>query len=155
MLAFVSLPFLVQYTLGKSEVQTGLLMTPWPIMTAVVAPIAGRLADHYPAGILGALGLTIFAVGLALLGTMASHPSTLDIVWRMAVCGAGFGLFQSPNNRAIVISAPKERSGGQAECWGRHVSWGKRWERRWSLSSLRRLQASPVGSSTQASARHS
>jgi MFS transporter, DHA2 family, multidrug resistance protein len=118
MLAFVSLPFLLQYTLGKSEVQTGLLMTPWPMMTAVVSPIAGRLADSYPAGILGALGLTIFAIGLALLGTMGSHPSTVDIAWRMAVCGTGFGLFQSPNNRAIVISAPKERSGAASGMLG-------------------------------------
>jgi MFS transporter, DHA2 family, multidrug resistance protein len=118
MLAFVSLPFLLQYTLGKTEVQTGLLMTPWPLMTAIVAPIAGRLAERYPAGVLGSIGLTIFAVGLALLGTMPSQPGTLDIVWRMAVCGAGFGLFQSPNNHAIVIAAPKERSGGASGMLG-------------------------------------
>ena len=29
----------------------------------------------------------------------------------MAVCGLGFGLFQSPNNRTIVSAAPKPRSG--------------------------------------------
>lgn len=29
-----------------------------------------------------------------------------DFIWRMAVCGAGFGLFQSPDNRAMPASAP-------------------------------------------------
>ncbi len=35
-----------------------------------------------------------------------------DIVWRMALCGAGFGMFQSPNLRALMSSAPANRSGG-------------------------------------------
>jgi DHA2 family multidrug resistance protein-like MFS transporter len=118
MMAYVSLPFFLQIVLGRTEVETGLLMTPWPLMTAVVAPIAGRLADRYPAGILGGIGLTIFAAGLALLAIMSLHPATLDIVWRMSLCGIGFGLFQSPNNRAIVIAAPKERSGGASGMLG-------------------------------------
>src|SRR3954452_18552029 len=46
-----------------------------------------------------------------MLSRLGTHPETLDIVWRMAVCGAGFGLFQSPNNRTIVSSAPRQRSG--------------------------------------------
>jgi DHA2 family multidrug resistance protein-like MFS transporter len=43
---------------------------------------------------------------------MPAHPSEFDIVWRMMLCGAGFGFFQSPNLRAIMTSAPPERSGG-------------------------------------------
>ncbi len=111
-LAYIALPFYLQGTLGRSEVETGLLMTPWPLATAVVAPIAGRLADRYNAGLLGGIGLASMAVGLGLLATLPAHPSTFDIVWRMAVCGFGFGLFQSPNNRTILSSAPRERSGG-------------------------------------------
>jgi DHA2 family multidrug resistance protein-like MFS transporter len=86
-------------------------MTPWPLALGVVAPIAGRLADKVRAGLIGGIGLGIFAVGLFALSRMGSHPSTLDIAWRMAVCGLGFGLFQSPNNRTIVGSAPRNRSG--------------------------------------------
>jgi DHA2 family multidrug resistance protein-like MFS transporter len=112
MLAYVALPFLLQEELGRSAVATGLLMTPWPLMTAVIAPIAGRLADRYPAGALGGIGLAAFAVGLLLLALLPTQPSDLDIAWRMMVCGFGFGLFQSPNNRAIIGSAPPERSGG-------------------------------------------
>ena len=118
MLAYVSLPFYFQDVLGRSQVATGLLMTPWPLATAVLAPIAGRLADRYPAGILGGIGLTLFSAGLLLLALLPAHPSTPDIAWRMVLCGMGFGLFQTPNNRAMLGSAPRERSGGASGMLG-------------------------------------
>jgi DHA2 family multidrug resistance protein-like MFS transporter len=118
MLAYVALHFHLQYVLGRDAVTTGLLMTPWPLATAVAAPIAGRLADRYPAGILGGIGLLVFAAGLALLAFMPAAPSDIDIALRMAVCGIGFGLFQSPNNRTIIGSAPPERSGGASGMLG-------------------------------------
>lgn len=111
-LAFVSMPFYFHGALGRDAVATGLLMTPWPMATAVMAPIAGRLADRQPSGLLGGLGLALMALGLTMLAIMPEHPATLDIVWRMMICGAGFGLFQAPNNRTILSSAPRERSGG-------------------------------------------
>jgi DHA2 family multidrug resistance protein-like MFS transporter len=46
-----------------------------------------------------------------MLSRLGTHPGTFDIAGRMAVCGIGFGLFQSPNNRTIVSSAPRSRSG--------------------------------------------
>jgi DHA2 family multidrug resistance protein-like MFS transporter len=111
MLAFVSLPFFLQDMLGRSEVATGLLMTPWPLFVMITAPIAGRLSDRFPAGLLGGIGLGLYALGLGLTALLPAHPSNLDIAWRLAICGAGFGLFQSPNNRAIMGSAPRNRSG--------------------------------------------
>lgn len=118
MLAYVAIPFYFQDALGRGAVATGLLMTPWPAASAFTAPLAGRLADRYSAGALGALGLGLFAAGLALLALLPAVPSDADIVWRMALCGAGFGLFQSPNNRAILSSAPRERSGGASGMLG-------------------------------------
>jgi DHA2 family multidrug resistance protein-like MFS transporter len=111
MLAYVALPFYFQTVLGRSAVETGFLMTPWPLAVGVAAPIAGRLADRLAAGLLGGVGLGVFAVGLALLSLIHPGASNLDIAWRMAVCGLGFGFFQSPNNRAMVSSAPLHRSG--------------------------------------------
>jgi len=111
-ITFVTLPFYFQDVLGRSQVATGLLMTPWPATVAVIAPIAGRLADRYSAGILGGIGLSVLSTGYVLLALLPEHPSTANILWRMTLCGLGFGFFQSPNNRAIVASAPRERSGG-------------------------------------------
>ena len=113
-LAIVSLPFYFEDRLGHSATTTGLLLTPWPVATALIAPIAGRLADRFIPGILGSIGLLVMGGGLALvaLGIADSHPASL--AWRLAICGLGFGFFQSPNNRVIIGSAPRERSGGAA-----------------------------------------
>jgi DHA2 family multidrug resistance protein-like MFS transporter len=111
-MAMVSLPFLFETTLGLGQVRTGLLMTPWPLVVAVIAPFTGRLADRYPVGILSGAGLGVMALGLALVSLLPAHPSTFDIVWRMLICGLGFGFFNTPNNRAIITSAPRQRTGG-------------------------------------------
>jgi len=118
MLALVSLPFFLQGALGFTAVETGLLITPWPLAIAVAAPIAGRLADRYPAGLPGTAGLVVFAAGLVALALMPARAAAADIVWRMALTGLGFGLFQSPNNRAMIASAPRERSGGASGMLG-------------------------------------
>jgi DHA2 family multidrug resistance protein-like MFS transporter len=118
MLAFVSLPFMLQDTLGLTQVQTGLLMTPWPLVIVIAAPVSGVLSDRLSAGWLGGIGLVALTVGLLLLATLGAHPQPLDIAWRMAVCGAGFGIFQSPNNRTILSSAPRSRSGGASGMLG-------------------------------------
>lgn len=111
-LAFISMPFLLISTLGRSQVETGFLITPWPVMVAIMAPIAGYLSDHYRVGVLGGIGLAILSTGMALLATMPVDANAFDIGWRMALCGCGFGFFQSPNMKALLLSAPPSRSGG-------------------------------------------
>jgi DHA2 family multidrug resistance protein-like MFS transporter len=111
MLAFVSLPFFFEGALHRDQVQTGLLITPWPLAVGVAAPLAGRLADRLPAAILGGMGMALFAFGLAMLALIPTNAGTFDVVWRMALCGFGFGFFQAPNNRVMLSSAPRERSG--------------------------------------------
>lgn len=111
-LAYVSLPFLFQTVMGHSAVETGLLLTPWPVMTALMAPIAGPLSDRFPPALLGGAGLAVLCAGLVLMAALPADASTVGICWRLAVCGTGFGFFQSPNLRAIMSSAPPERSGG-------------------------------------------
>jgi len=111
-LAFVSLPFYFEVTLGRSPIETGFLMTPWAALVAVMAPIAGRLSDRYSPGALGGIGLALLCSGLVAMLMLPANPSAFDIGWRMAWCGIGFGFFQAPNLKAIMGSAPKERAGG-------------------------------------------
>jgi DHA2 family multidrug resistance protein-like MFS transporter len=110
-MALVSLPFLFENTLGRDPVQTGLLLTPWPLSVAVIAPFTGRLSERYPVGLLSGFGLALMTAGLALASLLPANPSAFDIVWRMIICGLGFGFFNTPNNRAILISAPPTRAG--------------------------------------------
>ncbi len=113
-LAYVALPFYFVDTLGHTETETGLLMTPWPLAVALIAPISGRLADRYAPAYLGGAGLLAMAAGLGLVVFAVADPGAVAIVWPLALCGLGFGFFQSPNNRLIVGSAPPHRSGGAA-----------------------------------------
>jgi DHA2 family multidrug resistance protein-like MFS transporter len=110
-LAFVSLPFYFEDVLQRSQVETGLLMTPWPLVVAFMSPVGGRLSDRYPAGILGGLGLVLLAIGMILLAMLPPAPGVFNITWRMVICGTGFGFYQTPNLRAIMSSAPSGRSG--------------------------------------------
>jgi DHA2 family multidrug resistance protein-like MFS transporter len=111
MIAFIALPFYLQGRFHFDHVATGLLITPWPLAVVVTAPIAGRLVERFPAGLLGGIGMAILAVGLCLLAELPPDPSSLTIVLRMVLCGVGFGLFQTPNNRTMIVAAPRERSG--------------------------------------------
>jgi DHA2 family multidrug resistance protein-like MFS transporter len=112
MLSFVALPFYLEYQLGRSLHETGLLITPWPLMVALMAPVSGRLSDRYPASVLAGIGLVCLSAGLIGLGLLGRDAGSIDVVWRMALCGLGFGLFQSPNNRAMIGATPPHRSGG-------------------------------------------
>ena len=60
----------------------------------------------------------LFAAGLGALALIPADPSALDVIWRMALAGAGFGLFQTPNNRTMIAAAPRERSGGASGMLG-------------------------------------
>jgi DHA2 family multidrug resistance protein-like MFS transporter len=66
-LAFVSLPFHFENSLHRTQVATGLLMTPWPVALGILAPTAGWLSDKVSAALLGAVGLAVLAAGLTAL----------------------------------------------------------------------------------------
>lgn len=110
-IAMLALPFLLISEMGRSAAATGLLMTPWPLVIVVVAPLSGKLSDRFNPELVGAAGLALFSVGLVTLALLPASPSDLDIIWRVTLCGIGFGLFQTPNNRLMLVSGPPERSG--------------------------------------------
>jgi DHA2 family multidrug resistance protein-like MFS transporter len=107
----ISMPFDLMNILHRSAVATGLLITPWPVAIVLVAPFVGRLSDRYPASLLSTIGLTLTATGFLLLRLMPPNPSDFDIAWRIGLAGAGFGIFQPPNNKAMITTAPARRTG--------------------------------------------
>jgi DHA2 family multidrug resistance protein-like MFS transporter len=110
MTLIISMPFRLQSEFGFTPTEMGLLMAPWPLTNIVVAPLSGWLSSRIPAGVLGGIGMAISIVALVLIAYMPPHPSHFDVVWRMALCGAGFGTFLPPNARLIIGSAPRERA---------------------------------------------
>ena len=110
-IAQIALPFYFQMAGGVSQGMVGLMMTPWPAVIMIIAPVSGRLSDKYPAGLLCGVGLVVLTTGLMLMFSVPPDASLGQVAWRMAWCGIGFGFFQSPNVRAIVSAAPRNRSG--------------------------------------------
>ncbi|WP_047997088.1 MFS transporter [Puniceibacterium sp. IMCC21224] len=111
MIAYVSLPFHLQDTLGFSVFQAGAVLGAWPLAIVCTAPISGMLSDRLPPGLIGCFGLGTLAIGLGMLAAQSSDVGALEIAWRLGLCGVGFALFQTPNNRTILGSAPSGRSG--------------------------------------------
>ena len=125
-IAFLAMPFMLIEAHGVSTGQAGLLISAWPLALAVVAPLVGRQIGRIPAGRLDAMGMALFACGLWALALVPVGAVMWDIAWRMALCGAGFAMFQSPNNHTIVTSAPLHRSGAASGMLGtaRHTGQG-------------------------------
>lgn len=111
-MTMIALPFLYLNSYHFSEITTGLLMTPWPLATMIVSPIAARYIEKHNPGATAAAGMGIFVVGTMLLLFCGHAPSEWSIAWRMAICGVGFGMFQTPNNVVMVMATPVNRSGG-------------------------------------------
>lgn len=110
-LAMISLPFLFLNSLGFSEMTTGLLMTPWPVATMIISPLIARFVERHNPGITAAVGMGVYAAGVLSLIFLPAGVSEWNIAWRMALCGVGFGLFQTPNNIVMVLATPVARTG--------------------------------------------
>ena len=111
MLAMIAMPFLLTHSFGYDAAQTGLLMTSYPVVIFFVAPISGLLINRMNPEILCAVGLFILCIGSFLLASIPEGSGFWDIAWRFALCGMGFGFFQSPNNHLIISAAPQHRAG--------------------------------------------
>jgi len=111
MASYVSLPFFFQGVLGRPQLQVGMLMAAWPIGTALIAPVAGRMSDRYSAATLSGIGAAAMGLGLVTLTLLPHDIGNTAIIVAMFVCGTGFGFFQTPNNRSMIGSAPRSRGG--------------------------------------------
>jgi DHA2 family multidrug resistance protein-like MFS transporter len=111
LMAYVAIPFLF-HDIGRGQTEIGLLITPWPVMVGIMAPFAGRLARRFAPEKLASTGLVLLAAGLALLAVLPAGASVGNIIWRMLLCGFGYGLFLPPNSTTQIGSVPKPRSGG-------------------------------------------
>ncbi|MHA6195018.1 MFS transporter [Pseudomonas wadenswilerensis] len=107
----VALPFFLQHDLGQGPAMAGLLLVPWPLSVALVAPVAGRLADHHSTTYLCGLGGSCLAVGLGAVALLPAHGALPPFIALTLLCGGGFALFNVANNRNLFLAAPEQRSG--------------------------------------------
>ena len=105
------LPFYLQNSLGYSAQQAGFMMAVVPICQGITAPISGALSDKIGTRPITALGLAFLLVGYICASTLWLETTALGYILRSIPVGLGFGIFQSPNNSAVMGSAPKEQLG--------------------------------------------
>jgi MFS transporter, DHA2 family, multidrug resistance protein len=110
MIVMISLPFGLQQQFHFTPAAAGSVLAALPLMSTIVAPVAGLLSDRYSAGALGGIGMAIGFAGMLCLAFLPAFPTRLDLVWRIAICGVGYGMFFSPNARQIIGSAPLGRT---------------------------------------------
>jgi EmrB/QacA subfamily drug resistance transporter len=103
------IPFYLERGLGLGPARSGLELMAMPLAFGIVAPLAGRLADHVGARPLTVSGMALVVLGLALMGAL--RPSTVWLLLLLAVIGVGMGLFTSPNNASIMGAAPGQQAG--------------------------------------------
>jgi DHA2 family multidrug resistance protein-like MFS transporter len=109
-LALLMLPFALHERLGLSAQATALTMTPWPLAVLLTTPMTARLLDGVHPARLCAAGASVLACGLALLAAGQGTRSFPLHILAIILCGIGFGLFQTPNNRTLFLAAPTDRA---------------------------------------------
>ncbi len=107
----VAMPFILQKQYGFTLLEMGAVITAWPAINMFATPLIGFMVERFHAGVLGCFGLTVLTIGLVLVALVPDEPTKFDFIWRLAICGFGFGSFQAPNNSIIIASAPLARSG--------------------------------------------
>ena len=109
------IPFLIVETRGGASGETGLLLGAMTVLMAVLAPVAGTIADRYGRRVPALAGATLVLIAsLALLAAVAADSSLLLLALTLALLGLGIGLGAGPAMTAAVESAPPEASGAAA-----------------------------------------
>ncbi|MEU3446441.1 MFS transporter [Streptomyces thermolilacinus] len=96
---------------GLSATATGLTVLAFPLAMGVMGPLGGRLADKVGARPTALAGACVTALGLTLLALTGDHWTQADIAWRLALAGAGMGLYGGPTQTLVMTAAPPRAVG--------------------------------------------
>ena len=105
------LPFYLQNLMGFSPAQVGGIIVADSIIIMIMAPIAGSLSDRVGSRLLCTVGCSVIVAGQFLVATLGLHSSLIAIIFPLALWGLGWGLFNSPNQSAILGSVTVDKIG--------------------------------------------
>ena len=104
------LPFALHEQSGAAPLEIAMLMSPWPLAVLLTTPLTTWLLSRYEPAKLCSIGGICMSVGFATLVMAPSASSTELYLPGIFLCGTGFGLFQTPNNRSMLLAVPVERA---------------------------------------------
>ncbi len=103
--------FYLQGIKSMNPFQAGLMLTPFALAMMIAAPISGILSDKYGSRELSTIGLLVMAAGLFGFTFIRAQTSFFEIILWQMIMGFGSGMFNSPNNNAIMGSVPANKRG--------------------------------------------
>ena len=107
----VLIPFYLQNLMGFTPTQMGWILIGGSVVIIVLAPVAGRLSDRFGSRVLCTVGAAIMMVGQYLIGSLTLHSTLFQMVMPQLLIGVGWGLFNSPNQSAIMSTVPRDKVG--------------------------------------------
>ncbi len=105
------LPFFLEQVKGYPTFHVGLMMMASPVAMGLVAPLSGTISDRFGTRAISVAGLSVIVGGCYAISTLTETTSAVGYLMRVVFVGMGMGIFQSPNNSAIMGSVPPERLG--------------------------------------------
>ncbi|MBX5273233.1 MFS transporter [Rhizobium sp. NLR17b] len=96
----------------------GLVLGAWPAASMVAALAVGRATDRYQDRKLSSIGMLIVSVGIVVTGCYSAADAYPELAVAMTIAGAGFGFFQTPNNKSMLGAAPLVRAGSASGTLG-------------------------------------
>jgi EmrB/QacA subfamily drug resistance transporter len=108
----------LQYVKGMGPRDAGFILMSWPVIMALLSPLAGKLSDSLNPGRMASAGMAVTSVGLLLFCAITPDTSIIYIISLLVIIGAGFGLFSSPNSNAIMSSVEKRQLGNASSMLG-------------------------------------
>ncbi len=105
------MPFYLTNVLGYPMQQVGLMLAVVPVGLGLMGPLAGLLADRFGTRALCVAGLFLLTIGFVMIATLSTDTTPGGYIARYALVGLGIGVFNAPNNSAIMGAAPRERLG--------------------------------------------
>lgn len=105
------MPFYLGNMLELPPRMVGLLLSVFPVIMGFIAPLAGRLSDRYGPRLMTTIGMAVLALGYFLISTLRETTTIPVFVMMFIPIGIGMGMFQSPNNSAVMGVAPPDKLG--------------------------------------------
>ncbi|ADY57362.1 drug resistance transporter, EmrB/QacA subfamily [Syntrophobotulus glycolicus DSM 8271] len=105
------MPFYLQEIKHLSPSAAGLMLIPMPLTTMIIAPLSGSLSDKFDTRYISSLGMGVTAIGLFLLSRLEADSSTMSLILSFMIVGLGSGMFQAPNNSAVMGTVAPNRRG--------------------------------------------
>jgi len=107
----ILIPFYLENVMGYPPRAVGLLMAVVPVAVGITAPISGAISDRVGTRPIAVAGLFMIVLGFAAVSTLSLDTTSVGYLLRYLPVGIGIGIFQSPNNSAVMGAVPRERLG--------------------------------------------